>query len=63
LGPRLLSISPQVSIDFLLWNIYFSIRLLVLGGVGGFLMFGFVLLFFLMFFPYDVNFLVFWLTF
>jgi hypothetical protein len=51
LGPGLLLMFPQTSIDFLSWNVYFSMRLLVLSRVGDFLMFGFVLFFyfFLMF--------------
>jgi hypothetical protein len=65
LGPGLLSMSLQISIDFLSWNVYFSMRLLVLISVDDFLMFGFALFFFSFsyVFPYDINFLVFWFTF
>jgi hypothetical protein len=63
LGPGLLSMSPQVSIDFLSWNVYFSMRLLVLGRVGDFLMFGFVLFFFLIFSRMILIFLFFYLLF
>jgi hypothetical protein len=48
LGPGLLSISPHISIDFLLENVYFGILLcLNLSSMGGFLTFGFFLFFFL----------------
>jgi hypothetical protein len=46
LGPGLLSMSPQFSIDFLSWNVYSGMRFLVLSRGGVFLMFGSIYLFF-----------------
>jgi hypothetical protein len=60
LGPGLLSISPHNKINFLLWNVDFSVYLLLLNMASDCLVFIFVFLFllFLMFFHMSMVFLL-----